>query len=92
MCPDQLGAGSRAAGPERVLPLGVSRRDGIIDRRSCLDPQAESVEVSTSHLGMAFDPVVLDIVTQALVVGAAAREPVLSPQARLAAVPDVSAG
>ena len=43
-----------------------SRRDGIVDWRSCLDPQAETVEVRTSHLGMAFDPVVLDVVTDAL--------------------------
>jgi triacylglycerol lipase len=43
-----------------------SRRDGIIDWRSCLDPQAKTVEVSTSHLGMAFDPGVLDIVSAAL--------------------------
>jgi triacylglycerol lipase len=43
-----------------------SRRDGIIDWRSCLDPQATAVEVTTSHLGMAFDPGVLDIVSAAL--------------------------
>jgi pimeloyl-ACP methyl ester carboxylesterase len=43
-----------------------SRRDGIIDWRSCLDPAAESVEVPTSHLGMAFDPVVFDVVREAL--------------------------
>jgi len=67
-----------------------SRRDGIIDWRSCLDPQATTVEVSTSHLGMAFDPVVLDVVTGALAthrVGRASVRP-----ARLSAVPDVSAG
>ncbi len=43
-----------------------SRRDGVVDWRSCLDPQADTVEVSTSHLGMAFDPTVLDVVTAAL--------------------------
>ena len=43
-----------------------SRRDGIVDWRSCLDPQAKTVEVRTSHLGMAFDPVVLDVVADAL--------------------------
>jgi len=69
-----------------------SRRDGIIDWRSCLDPQAETVEVSTSHLGMAFDPVVLDVVTGALAEHSAHRERQLTQQARLAAVPDVSAG
>ena len=43
-----------------------SRRDGIIDWRACLDPLAKTVEVRTSHLGMAFDPVVLDIVGKTL--------------------------
>jgi triacylglycerol lipase len=55
------------------LPAGLpmtsvfSRRDGIVDWRSCLDPQARAVEVRTSHLGMAFDPSVLDIVARSLV-------------------------
>ncbi len=69
-----------------------SRRDGIIDWRSCLDPAARTVEVSTSHLGMAFDPVVLDIVTDTLAADRARRARAVSPAARLAAVPDVSAG
>lgn len=43
-----------------------SRRDGIMDWRACLDPQAEAVEVPTSHIGMALDPVVLDAVSAAL--------------------------
>ena len=64
-----------------------SRRDGIIDWRSCLDPQATAVEVTTSHLGMAFDPAVLDVVTATL---AANRQARLSPRirpARTAAAP-----
>jgi len=44
-----------------------SRRDGVVDWRSCLDPQARTVEVTTSHCGMAFDPVVIDVVADALV-------------------------
>jgi len=43
-----------------------SRNDGIIDYHAALDPQAEWVEVSSSHLGMAFDPRVCDVVTEAL--------------------------
>jgi pimeloyl-ACP methyl ester carboxylesterase len=43
-----------------------SRRDGIVDWRACLDPAAHAVEVTTSHLGMAFDPVVFDVVRAAL--------------------------
>lgn len=86
------------------LPRGVSftsvfsRRDGMIDWRSCLDPQADAVEVTTSHLGMAFDPVVLDIVAEALAANRSRREnrenrdDMVSRRARLAAVPDVSVG
>jgi pimeloyl-ACP methyl ester carboxylesterase len=69
-----------------------SKRDGIVDWRSCLDPQARAVEVTTSHLGMAFDPVVLDIVTEALAASRAREERRVSRQARLAAVPQASAG
>jgi triacylglycerol lipase len=69
-----------------------SRRDGIIDWRSCLDPQAKAVEVSTSHVGMAFDPVVLDVVAETLAANRARRERRVSRPARLAAVRDASAG
>jgi hypothetical protein len=69
-----------------------SRRDGIVDWRSCLDPQAKTVEVSSSHLGMAFDPVVLDVVSEALARHRARRTREVSQPARLVAVPDVSAG
>jgi hypothetical protein len=43
-----------------------SHRDGIMDWRACLDEAARHVRVPTSHVGMALDPVVLDIVTDAL--------------------------
>jgi pimeloyl-ACP methyl ester carboxylesterase len=43
-----------------------SRRDGIVDWRGCLDPFADHVEVRTSHVGMALDPVVFDKVLAAL--------------------------
>jgi len=43
-----------------------SKRDGIVDWKACLDPAALQVEVSTSHCGMAVDPVVLDHVLGAL--------------------------
>jgi len=54
------------------LPAGVdftaiySRRDGIVDWRACVDPIARAVEVTASHLGMAFDPRVIDVVSGAL--------------------------
>ncbi|MDX6300143.1 MAG: triacylglycerol lipase [Nocardioidaceae bacterium] len=66
-----------------------SRRDGIVDWRSCLDPKARTVEVATSHVGMTFDPVVLDVVTAEL---ATARERRVSRPARSAAARAVSAG
>ena len=52
--------------PEVGFTAVYSRRDGIVDWRACIDPAADPVEVSTSHLGMAFDPVVFDVVREAL--------------------------
>ena len=54
------------------LPTGIgftaiySRRDGIVDWRACIDPVADRVEVTASHLGMAFDPRVIDLVGESL--------------------------
>ena len=54
------------------MPPGVgftavySRRDGIVDWRACVDPEALAVEVTASHVGMALDPRVIDEVTRAL--------------------------
>jgi triacylglycerol lipase len=49
-------------GLARRMPDGVgyvsvySRTDGVVDWRSCLDPDAEHVEVDASHIGMAVNP------------------------------------
>jgi len=71
-----------------------SRRDGIIDWRGCLDPAARTVEVRTSHLGMAVDPGVFDVVGQTLNADRVDRQAVRTAPARatLAAVPVASAG
>jgi pimeloyl-ACP methyl ester carboxylesterase len=70
-----------------------SRRDGIIDWRGCLDPGALTVEVRTSHLGMAIDPVVFDVVTSTLRDNRERREaPQVVTGATLSAVPVASAG
>jgi triacylglycerol lipase len=59
------------------MPTGVgftaiySKRDGIVDWKACVDPLAVPVEVSASHLGMAWDPRVIDEVTGALIRGGA---------------------
>ncbi len=52
-----------------------SRRDGIVDWRACVDPAAHAVEVTSSHVGMAFDPRVIDVVTHALHLPALAGRP-----------------
>ena len=59
-----------AASPIRV-PLTVlfSRRDGVVSWQACIDrstPQAEHVEVASTHLGMGFDPDVWRIVADRL--------------------------
>jgi triacylglycerol lipase len=43
-----------------------SRSDGIVDWRACIDPQAENVEVSSSHCGMAVNAGVFRAVAVAL--------------------------
>ncbi|WP_372735891.1 lipase family alpha/beta hydrolase [Nocardioides sp.] len=54
------------------MPAGIdftaifSKRDGIVDWRACVDPEARQVEVGASHVGMALDPLVIDAVSEAL--------------------------
>jgi pimeloyl-ACP methyl ester carboxylesterase len=43
-----------------------SKRDGIVDWRACVDPEAHAVEVRASHVGMGLDPRVIGVVTDAL--------------------------
>jgi triacylglycerol lipase len=43
-----------------------SRRDGIVNWRACLDPDAEQVEVRASHLGMGLNPGTYRAVADAL--------------------------
>jgi len=58
---------SQAPLPEDVAFTAIfSKRDGIVDWRACLDPAASHVEVTTSHCGMAVDPIVMDHVLAAL--------------------------
>ena len=40
--------------------------DGVIDWRACLDPQAETIEVSATHMSMGADPEVIGVVTDLL--------------------------
>ena len=56
--------------PIRVpLTILFSRQDGIVSWQSCIDrtsPSAEHVEISSTHLGMGFDPDVWSIVADRL--------------------------
>ncbi|WP_435744227.1 esterase/lipase family protein [Nocardioides sp. SYSU DS0663] len=66
-CARQSFEESRAAVPDDVAFTAIfSRRDGIVDWRACIDPSAEEVEVTASHIGMAVDPRVIDHVVSAL--------------------------
>ena len=66
-CAQESFAQARADLPPDVDFTAIySRRDGIVDWRACLDPDAHQVEVRTSHCGMAVDPVVMDHVLTAL--------------------------
>lgn len=68
------GACARQSWEETQAPMDAaigytaiySRRDGIVDWRSTLDPYARHVEVTCSHVGMAVDPRVFDEVLTAL--------------------------
>lgn len=58
---------ARAPVPDDVAFTAVwSRRDGVVDWRACIDPEAIAVEVSATHLGMAVDPRVHGVVLEAL--------------------------
>jgi pimeloyl-ACP methyl ester carboxylesterase len=56
----------------RPLPPGLtataiySRSDGIVSWRACLDPQAEHVEVDSSHTGMSVNPEVYRVLERVL--------------------------
>jgi len=61
--------------PDVSFTAIYSRRDGIVDWRACIDPSAHAVEVTASHTGMALDPRVIDVVTDALQLPAYAGRP-----------------
>jgi pimeloyl-ACP methyl ester carboxylesterase len=69
-----------------------SRRDGVVDWRGCLDPAAKTVEVRTSHLGMAVDPVVFDVVSATLAASRERRRARAAASATLSAVRVASVG
>ena len=53
--------------PSRVSATAIySRSDGIVDWRACLDPDAEQVEVRSSHCGMGVNAEVYRVLERAL--------------------------
>lgn len=52
--------------PDVEFTAVYSRRDGIVDWRACVAPDARTVEVRSSHIGLAVDPRVIDVVVSAL--------------------------
>jgi pimeloyl-ACP methyl ester carboxylesterase len=66
-CCREARADATAPWPEDVPFTAVySRSDGIVNWRSCLDPHARHVEVRSSHMGMAVNPAVFEVVAEAL--------------------------
>jgi hypothetical protein len=57
----------RAPFPAEVGFISIySRRDGIVDWRACLDPDAEHVEVDSTHIGMAMNAAVYRVLAERL--------------------------
>jgi pimeloyl-ACP methyl ester carboxylesterase len=71
---------SRAPFPDEIGLLSIySRSDGIVDWRACLDPDAEHVEVNSSHIGMAVNTAVYRVLAEALAgLGDEGRRPALA--------------
>ena len=62
-----------------------SRRDGIVNWRACRDPLQDGIEVTSTHCGMAEDPVTLHVVADFLETAHAPSPAGLQPPAALAA-------
>jgi hypothetical protein len=54
------------------MPRGIefvsvySKQDGIVDWRACLDPQAEHVDVRSTHCGMGVNAAVYEVLNRVL--------------------------
>ena len=85
---DPGAAGPRASASPRSSPAATASSTGAAASTRRPRPSRSR----TSHLGMAFDPVVLDVVAATLDADRVRRTRELSRQARSAAAPDASAG
>lgn len=61
-----FGETQRPLPPEVAMTNVYSRRDGIVDWRACIDPAGHPSEVTVSHIGMAIDPRVAEVVLASL--------------------------
>lgn len=43
-----------------------SRRDGVVDWRACIDPDASNIEITATHCGMPSDPATMQVILGAL--------------------------
>jgi pimeloyl-ACP methyl ester carboxylesterase len=68
-CREATAAGLAAPLPMPALAV-YSRADGVVGWRSCRDPQAEWVEVRSSHTGMGIDPELFAVLVPRLAVWA----------------------
>ena len=68
--PDRTALAARLREPPDVPSTAVySKTDGVVHWRSCLEPEAphtENIEVSGSHCGLGFNPLVLYVVAERL--------------------------
>ncbi len=66
-CCAEAHAQAQAPFPAQVQFTSVfSRSDGVVAWEACLDPAADHVEVSSSHVGMAVNPQVYRVIADAL--------------------------
>lgn len=79
--------------PSNIREVNVySRTDGIVSWRTCIRPDATSLEVPGTHVGMVVNPAVYGVLANALMQGFAARTPrPFDSGRRLAVVPTLAA-
>lgn len=85
-CCAEAHAQAQAPFPPGVKFTSVfSRTDGVVGWESCLDPAADHVEVSSSHVGMAVNPEVYTVIAEVLAAGPPSRPVESEPAEQLVA-------
>jgi len=66
-CAEKLATWLTKPFPEQVPYVSVySRRDWVVDWRACVDPDADNVELDSSHVGMGVHPQVYELLGERL--------------------------